>query len=106
MIDSKKSLLDKIQDNDPFNLLVQKPKASTHRDIPQMLKDAFDEINDFYEKNGHEPSRKDNRTLCAKLEGIREDANQIALLSTNSKETPINFVSLKGKTSFQREKSL
>ncbi|MEA3353895.1 MAG: GIY-YIG nuclease family protein [Campylobacterota bacterium] len=82
MIDSKKELLEAIED-DPFDLAVVKAKASNHRDIPKMVIDAFHEINQFYDKNGREPNKNNDRgerSLCAKLEGIREDSNQIAVL--------------------------
>jgi len=82
MIDSKSSLISTIE-NDPFNLLVVKPKVSNHRDIPKMVIEAFNEINNFYDKNSYEPNKENDRnerTLCAKLEGIRADENQIAVL--------------------------
>ena len=82
MKDSKKRLLE-VLENDPFNLLEVKQKVSNHRDIPKMVLDTFQEINEFYRQNNREPQKTNDRaerTLCAKLEGIREDANQIALL--------------------------
>lgn len=82
MKESKKRLLE-VLENDPFNLLEVKQKVSNHRDIPKMVLDAFEQINEFYRQNNREPQKtKDRaeRTLCAKLEGIIEDANQMALL--------------------------
>jgi len=70
-------------ENDPFGLLEVKVKTSTHRDEVKIIKDAFEEILDFYEKNKREPNKQNDRaerTLCSKLEGIREDKNQIEFL--------------------------
>lgn len=82
MKNSKKKLLE-VLENDPFNLLKTKPKLSNHRDIPKIVLDTFYEINEFYRKNNREPQKTDDRaerTLCAKLEGIREDSNQMLIL--------------------------
>jgi hypothetical protein len=78
----KDALLKELE-NDPFNLLVFKPKVSTHRDIPKMVVEAFNEINEFYEAHSREPQKENDRnerTLCAKLDGIRADKNQITVL--------------------------
>jgi hypothetical protein len=70
-------------ENDPFGLLTQKPKQSTHRDEVKMIKENFQNIMAFYEQHGKEPSKdaeRPERTLASRLEGIREDKNQIAIL--------------------------
>jgi hypothetical protein len=70
-------------ENDPFGLLKVKPTQSTHRDEVKMIKENFQNILDFYEKNSKEPSRdatRAERTLALRLQGIREDKNQIAIL--------------------------
>lgn len=69
--------------NDPFGLLKVEPKQSTHRDEVKMIKENFQNILDFYERNDREPSRdaqRAERTLALRLQGIREDKNQIAIL--------------------------
>ncbi|MEA3553525.1 MAG: GIY-YIG nuclease family protein [Campylobacterota bacterium] len=105
MINSKSSLLATL-DDDPFNLLVVKQKVSTHRDIPKMVIEAFEDIVSFYDTNGREPNKNNDRserTLCAKLAGIRADENQIAvlkekdldkygLLDTSSFDDPFNLL--------------
>jgi len=78
-----KNELYKELENDPFNLLYVKPKLSTHRDEVKIIKDAFEEILDFYEKNNREPNKENDRNerrLCSILEGIKEDENQVKLL--------------------------
>jgi len=75
-------------ENDPFGLLEQKPKQSTHRDEVKMIEENFQNILAFYEKNGREPDKnasRPERTLALRLQGIREDANQIALLKEYDK---------------------
>ncbi len=70
-------------ENDPFGLLKVKAKQSTHRDEVKMIKENFQNILDFYEKNEREPSRdatRAERTLALRLQGIREDKNQIIIL--------------------------
>ncbi len=70
-------------ENDPFNLLVFKPKVSTNRDESKIVIEHFNRILDFYDKNGREPN-KDNdraeRTLANILQSIRDDKNQIAVV--------------------------
>jgi hypothetical protein len=70
-------------ENDPFGLLDVKPKQSAHRDEVKMIKENFQNIMAFYEQYGKEPSKdapRPERTLASRLEGIREDKNQIAIL--------------------------
>lgn len=70
-------------ENDPFGLLEVKPKQSTHRDEVKMIKENFQNILEFYEKNNREPDKnaqRPERTLALRLQGIREDKNQIAIL--------------------------
>ncbi|MEA3498038.1 MAG: GIY-YIG nuclease family protein [Campylobacterota bacterium] len=78
----KDELLKELE-NDPFNLLVFKPKVSTNRDESKIVIEHFNKILDFYEKNGREPN-KDNdraeRTLANILKSIRDDKNQIAVV--------------------------
>lgn len=81
-MDLKEELYRELE-NDPFGLLEQKPKQSTHRDEVKMIKENFQNILEFYETNGREPDKnapRPERTLALRLQGIREDANQIALL--------------------------
>jgi len=78
----REELYKKLED-DPFGLLKVEVKKSVHRDEVKMIKDNFQNILDFYEKNGREPSKdakRPERTMALRLQGIREDKNQIAIL--------------------------
>ena len=78
----KEDLYKKLE-SDPFDLLKQKPKQSTHRDEVKMIIENFQNIVAFYEQYGREPAKngqRPERTLAARLEGIREDKNHLAIL--------------------------
>ncbi|PHS56590.1 MAG: hypothetical protein COB17_08645 [Sulfurimonas sp.] len=78
-----KAELYKELENDPFGLLNARPKQSTHRDEVKMIIENFQNILEFYEKNEREPDKnaqRPERTLALRLQGIREDTNQIAIL--------------------------
>ena len=67
--------LDEILNNDPFGVLVEKPKATTITS-DQKLIDSFEEINAFVDKNGQEPQRSrdiQERSLYGRLKGIRDN---------------------------------
>jgi hypothetical protein len=76
---SIKNELLKVLEDDPFGLLVYKPKVSTHRDEPKMVIENFNQIIDFYEQNLREPSKQNERyerTLAVILQSIKEDKYQ------------------------------
>ncbi|MEA1982416.1 MAG: GIY-YIG nuclease family protein, partial [Campylobacterota bacterium] len=78
----------KTLENDPFGLLEQKPKQSTHRDEVKMIIESFQTILEFYELNAREPDKnaqRPERSLAMILEGIREDENKQAILKEYDK---------------------
>lgn len=79
---TKEELLKALED-DPFGLLVYKPKASTHRDEPKMVIENFQKIVAFYEQNFHMPKKdgeRTERTLAVIFDSIKEDKYQRDLL--------------------------
>ena len=81
-MNTRESLYKKLE-NDPFGLLEQKQKQSTHRDEVKMIQENFQNILEFYEQHNREPDKnaeRPERTLALRLQGIREDKNQIAIL--------------------------
>lgn len=76
---STKDELLKVLEDDPFGLLVYKPKVSTHRDEPKIVIENFNQIVDFYEQNLREPSKQNERserTLAVILQSIKDDKYQ------------------------------
>ncbi len=75
--------LDEILEGDPLGLL-NEPKARTKAlNTDDRLVVSFEEINLFIEKNGSEPKKSINmseRTLHARLEGIRQNPEKIEAL--------------------------
>jgi len=81
-MDTKNELLKELE-NDPFNLLVFKPKISTNRDESKIVREQFNRILSFYKENGCEPSvcnDRAERSLAMILSSIRADKNQIAVV--------------------------
>lgn len=80
----KDKILDDIFNNDPFGLLNFKPKNSNNRTPDERLLASFQEINEFYEKNGNEPKPNTNNIsefqLYSRLKNLREDEIKIGLL--------------------------
>ena len=80
----KDKILDDIFNDDPLGLLNVKPKASRNRTADERLSASFDEINDFREKHGKEPSDgTDNiseRQLYYRLNNLREDTEKMMML--------------------------
>jgi hypothetical protein len=56
----KNQILNEIFSNDPLNLLEVKAKSSIISNDDRLL-NSFEEINDFYEKNNHEPTKSSDR---------------------------------------------
>ena len=69
--------LRKLIGEDEFGLLDVKPKACNHCTADERLVNSFEEINDFFDKTGHEPQDSDDileKKLYFRLNNLREDA--------------------------------
>ena len=76
----KADLLKLIED-DELDLLKVKPKQSAVATADERLASSFEEINQFVDKNGHEPDTGQGiqeHQLYARLKGIREDKDKVA----------------------------
>lgn len=76
----KEDLLKLIEDDD-LDLLKVKPKQSAVATADERLASSFEEINQFVDKNDHEPVTGkgiQEHQLYARLKGIREDKEKIA----------------------------
>lgn len=72
----KNSVLDEIFNNDPFGLLNVKSNGSSARNADERLKESFQEINEFFEKNNREPLQNggiQEHRLYSRLHGLREN---------------------------------
>lgn len=100
----KKELQD-ILDNDPLDLLKEKPKVSSIISPDNRLKASFDAINQFIDDTGHEPIKSrdiNERRLFSRLESLRKSPEKAALLLAQDKhnlltsvEAPEPFVGIK-----------
>lgn len=75
----KEDLLKLIEDDD-LDLLKVKPKKSAIATADERLVSSFEEINQFIDKNGHEPKSGQGiqeHQLYARLKGIRENKEKI-----------------------------
>lgn len=91
-------VLDEIFSNDPFGILVLKPAVSQARSEEERLAASFEEINEFFHKNGRAPGQSggiQEHQLCTRLKGIRENSekteflkkyDRFGLLNTKKKE--------------------
>ncbi len=82
MIDFEKELK-AILDNDPLDILKDKPKVSAVMSADNRLKASFEAINQFVDDNGHEPEKSrdiNERRLFSRLEGLRESPEKATLL--------------------------
>lgn len=83
MIFDKDKMLDEIFGNDPMGLLQVKPIHSPARNADERLISSFEEINLFYEEYNKEPEQSTDiseRTLYARLKGIRSNVEKIEML--------------------------
>lgn len=83
MIFDKDKMLDEIFGNDPLGLLQIKPSSSPARNADERLVSSFEEINSFFEANSKEPEQSSDiseRTLYARLKGIRASEEKIEML--------------------------
>ena len=103
MIDFEKELK-AILENDPLDLLKTKPKVSAVISPDNRLKASFDEINQFIDNTGHEPTKSrdiNERRLFSRLESLRENPEKAAMLLGQDKynllegvEVPEPFVDI------------
>jgi hypothetical protein len=80
----KDKILDDIFNNDPLGLLNFKPKNSNTRTADERLLASFQEINDFVENSGKEPTANPSNIsefqLYSRLKNLKEDKTKIGLL--------------------------
>jgi hypothetical protein len=80
----KDRVLEEIFGNDPFGLLVTKPKPYSTRTPDERMKSSFDEINQFFKTHGREPlpntSEISEYQLYFRLKGFREDPEKADML--------------------------
>ena len=91
----KESILKEIFENDPFGLLIVKPKKSAARTSDERLAASFDEINDFIEKNEREPNPDSTNIseykLYSTLKGLRENEEKMMALEPQDKYGLLNI---------------
>lgn len=85
----KNNVLDEIFNDDPFNLLIVKPKNLFARTPDERLLASFQEVNDFVTKQGKEPGPNVNNVaefqLYSRLKSLREDAEKTEMLKAEDK---------------------
>ena len=91
----KESILKEIFENDPFGLLIVKPKKSAARTSDERLAASFDEINDFIENNEREPKPDPTNIseykLYSTLKGLRENEEKMMALEPQDKYGLLNI---------------
>jgi len=91
----KESILKEIFENDPFGLLIVKPKKSAARTSDERLAASFDEINDFIENNEREPKPDPTNIseykLYSTLKGLRENEEKMKALEPQDKYGLLNI---------------
>jgi hypothetical protein len=91
----KESILNEIFKNDPFGLLIVKPKKSAARTSDERLAASFDEINDFIENNEREPKPDPTNIseykLYSTLKGLRENEDKMMALEPQDKYGLLNI---------------
>lgn len=91
----KESILKEIFENDPFGLLIIKPKKSAARSSDERLAASFDEINDFIENNDREPKPDPTNIseykLYSTLKGLRENEEKMMALEPQDKYGLLNI---------------
>ncbi|MFT5660201.1 MAG: hypothetical protein ACI9TV_000842 [Sulfurimonas sp.] len=83
----KKKILDDILANDPFGLLDSKAKNPIITEEDRLVS-SFEDVNDFYEKNGCEPKKStdiNERSLFSRLQGMRDTPTKRNLLKKYDK---------------------
>ena len=93
---NKEDILKEIFENDPFGLLIVKPKKSAARTSDERLATSFDEINDFIEKNEREPkpdiTNISEYKLYSTLKGLRDNDEKMMALEPQDKYELLNTV--------------
>jgi hypothetical protein len=82
MIDFEKELK-AILENDPLDILKAKPKVSSVISPDNRIKAKFEEINQFIDDNGHEPTKSrdiNERRLFSRLESLKESPEKATML--------------------------
>ena len=82
MIDFEKQFQE-ILDNDPLGILKVNPKVSSIINADNRLKASFEEINQFIDVQGYEPTKSrdiNERKLFSRLQGFKESPEKSALL--------------------------
>jgi hypothetical protein len=82
MIDFEKELK-AILENDPLDILKEKPKISSVISPDNRLKASFEAINQFIDDAGHEPTKSrdiNERRLFSRLESLRKNPEKVAIL--------------------------
>ena len=91
----KESILKEIFENDPFGLLIAKPKKSAARTSDERLAASFNDINDFIEKNDREPKPDPTNIseykLYSTLKGLRENEEKMMALKPQDKYGLLNI---------------
>ncbi|SHF80402.1 GIY-YIG nuclease family protein [Flavisolibacter ginsengisoli] len=97
---NKKISLEDIFNDDEFGLLDSKAKSSNIKFEDDRLIDSFEEINDFYEKNGREPnaSRMSEYGLLAKLKNFRLDEKKKITLKPFDRHNLLGDVEIENPT--------
>ena len=88
MIEDREKL-QSIFEDDPYNLLEIKRRASPAETELERLKSTFDEITTFYKEQGREPSSSSDineHRLYARLKGIRENKEKAVILKAIDSE--------------------
>ena len=92
---NKESILKEIFENDPFGLLIAKPKKSAARTSDERLAASFNDINDFIEKNDREPKPDPTNIseykLYSTLKGLRENEEKMMALKPQDKYGLLNI---------------
>lgn len=89
--------IDEILNSDPLGLLGDlktRPKSLNEDD---RLAVSFEEINSFFKQNGREPQKSTNmheRTLCSRLQGIRENPEKIEALKQHDRFNLLNAIKI------------
>lgn len=90
----KNKILNEIFSNDPYGLLIVKPKSSSVRTANERLSASFQEINDFIEKNGREPEPNPKNVaeyqLYSRLKSLQENEDKMLALEPEDKYGLLN----------------
>ena len=83
----KDAMLNNIFDNDPLGILEVKAKNPVITADDRLIA-SFEEINEFYDKNGSEPKKSmdmHERKLYSRLDGLRKNPDKMEMLKKYDK---------------------